>query len=222
MSLATFRFRVTGRVQGVGYRYFALGRRRPWASPASPATCPTAASRWWRKGPPRRVQAFEERLREGPAFARVEVVDRSAARPRGRPGISHPVIGEKEGYDDDIERAAGGHPRRARLPQAGHRVQGHHHAAQGPEGLPATADLLADLVRGAPGRARCWPSRAGASSSGGLRGGSPGPRVRARAQAREAARRTRRATYELEYGIGQRRDPRGRLSPGSGCWSWTT
>jgi acylphosphatase len=87
VSLETIRFRVTGRVQGVGYRYFALteahalgvsGYARNLADGSVEVVAEAAAAVLVR---------FEERLRQGPAFSRVEVVDKEPLAPRGDQGF---------------------------------------------------------------------------------------------------------------------------------------
>jgi hypothetical protein len=72
---------------GVGFRWFAARHARRWDSPATPTACPTAGWRWSRRGRTSGPALLEERLRAGPAHARVEAVERedqiAAAVPPG-------------------------------------------------------------------------------------------------------------------------------------------
>jgi acylphosphatase len=87
MTRATYRYRVTGRVQGVGYRYFALQEAHALGISGYAKNLPDGSVEVVAEGAAADVQAFEERLKEGPAFARVEVVDKEPLAERGDRGF---------------------------------------------------------------------------------------------------------------------------------------
>jgi acylphosphatase len=87
MSVTTFRYRITGRVQGVGYRYFALVEAQALGVAGFAKNLSDGSVEVVAEGPAEAVSAFEVRLREGPAFARVEVVDREQIATRGDQGF---------------------------------------------------------------------------------------------------------------------------------------
>lgn len=87
MSMATFRYRITGRVQGVGYRYFALIEAQALGVAGYAKNLPDGSVEVVAEGSEEAVQAFEGRLREGPAFCRVEIVDRAPLATRGDQGF---------------------------------------------------------------------------------------------------------------------------------------
>jgi len=87
MAVTTFRFRVTGRVQGVGYRYFALMEAQANGVFGYAKNLPDGSVEVVAEGAPAAVQAFEARLREGPAFARVALVDKEPLAARGDQGF---------------------------------------------------------------------------------------------------------------------------------------
>jgi len=85
--VTAYRYIVKGRVQGVGYRYFVLqlagglgvsgyARNRPDGTVEVVAEADEPA-----------LADLEAKLREGPAFARVENVERSVIPPRGGEGF---------------------------------------------------------------------------------------------------------------------------------------
>jgi acylphosphatase len=77
------RFLVRGRVQGVGYRYFALHAARELGVAGFARNLPDGSVEIVAEGGEAALAAFEARLREGPSFARVEGVERGPATPRG-------------------------------------------------------------------------------------------------------------------------------------------
>lgn len=87
MSLITFRYRITGRVQGVGYRYFALASAQHLGVAGFARNLPDGSVEVVAEGRAEAVLAFEEKLREGPAFARVEIVDKEPLAERGDDGF---------------------------------------------------------------------------------------------------------------------------------------
>ncbi len=86
-AVTAYRFLVQGRVQGVGYRYFVLRQAEAlgvsgYARNRDDGTVEVIA-----EASEETLSSFEGRLREGPAFARVEGVERSAIAPRGDQGF---------------------------------------------------------------------------------------------------------------------------------------
>jgi acylphosphatase len=84
-SLSRRRFVVTGRVQGVGFRWFAqrwgekLGLRG-WVCNREDGTVESEA-----EGRPESVAEFADRLRAGPAEARVDGVEATELKAEGGP-----------------------------------------------------------------------------------------------------------------------------------------
>jgi acylphosphatase len=87
MTRTTFRYRITGRVQGVGYRYFALQEANALGVAGYARNLPDGSVEVLAEGKADAVQAFEAKLREGPAFARVEIVDKEPLAERGDQGF---------------------------------------------------------------------------------------------------------------------------------------
>jgi acylphosphatase len=87
MTVATYRYHITGRVQGVGYRYFALREAQSLGVAGFARNLPDGSVEVVAEGAAEAVRAFEERLREGPAFARVEGFERAALAARGDQGF---------------------------------------------------------------------------------------------------------------------------------------
>ena len=82
-AVLTFRYRITGRVQGVGYRYFALKEAHALGIAGYAKNLPDGSVEVVAEGPDDAVRSFEGRLREGPAFSRVELVDKAPLAARG-------------------------------------------------------------------------------------------------------------------------------------------
>jgi acylphosphatase len=82
-----FRYRVHGRVQGVGYRYFALRQAEALGVAGYARNLPDGSVEVVAEAGDETLAAFEERLRDGPAFASVADVDREAIGPRGGQGF---------------------------------------------------------------------------------------------------------------------------------------
>jgi len=81
------RFTVTGRVQGVGYRYFVLRQAEAlglagFARNRSDGTVEVVA-----EGAEDALGDLEDRLRQGPSFAVVDNVERESIAPRGQSGF---------------------------------------------------------------------------------------------------------------------------------------
>jgi acylphosphatase len=84
--LVARRFRITGRVQGVGFRYFAQTAARAeglsgWVQNQPDGSVEVAA-----EGDRESVVRFEAKLRRGPAGARIDRVDVYDDVPSGHPG----------------------------------------------------------------------------------------------------------------------------------------
>jgi acylphosphatase len=87
MPQKTFRYRVTGRVQGVGYRYFALTEAQALGVAGFARNLPDGSVEVVAEGQAEALSAFEEKLRQGPAFCRVEIVDKEPLAERGDEGF---------------------------------------------------------------------------------------------------------------------------------------
>jgi acylphosphatase len=81
--MATYRYLVDGRVQGVGYRYFALREAEGLGVTGFARNLPDGRVEVVAEGSEQALEAFEKRLREGPAFATVSGVERVPVSPRG-------------------------------------------------------------------------------------------------------------------------------------------
>jgi acylphosphatase len=85
--MSSYRYYVNGRVQGVGYRYFVLRQAEALGITGFARNLPDGRVEVVAEGPPDVLQRFEERLREGPAFATVTGVERVESSPRGDAGF---------------------------------------------------------------------------------------------------------------------------------------
>lgn len=85
--MATYRYRVRGCVQGVGYRYFALKRAEELGVAGFVRNMPDGSVEVVAEGAEELLLEFEGRLKEGPSFARVEEVERVALPRRGDEGF---------------------------------------------------------------------------------------------------------------------------------------
>jgi acylphosphatase len=84
--LVARRFRVTGRVQGVGYRYFAETAARAEGLSGWVQNQPDGSVEVVAEGDHQSVDRFEAKLRRGPAGARVDGVRVDDDVPSGRAG----------------------------------------------------------------------------------------------------------------------------------------
>ena len=75
------RFRVTGRVQGVGFRFFVVGRAQELALNGFTRNRPDGSVEVFAQGPAEGLERLREALEEGPALARVEAVAVTDAPP---------------------------------------------------------------------------------------------------------------------------------------------
>lgn len=87
MSAAARQYRVVGRVQGVGYRYFALREAETLGVSGHVRNLPDGSVEVTAEASPEALARFEEKLRAGPSFSRVEGIDITAATARGIAGF---------------------------------------------------------------------------------------------------------------------------------------
>lgn len=86
-TVTSFRFLVRGRVQGVGYRYFARRSAEVLGLDGFVRNLPDGSVEVVAEGGDDALRKLEQALREGPAFAAVESCERSPAAPRGVAGF---------------------------------------------------------------------------------------------------------------------------------------
>jgi acylphosphatase len=84
--LVARRFRVTGRVQGVGFRYFAEASARAEGLSGWVQNQPDGSVEIVAEGDRESVFRFEAKVRRGPAGARIDRVDVQDDVPSGRAG----------------------------------------------------------------------------------------------------------------------------------------
>jgi len=82
-----FRYHVTGRVQGVGYRYFVMREADALGVTGFARNLPDGSVEIVAEGDDGVLADFEGRLRKGPSFARVSNIERAAVAPRGDSGF---------------------------------------------------------------------------------------------------------------------------------------
>lgn len=85
--MAAYRYLVHGRVQGVGFRYFALREAQALGLSGFARNLPDGRVEVLAEGPEAALGVFESRLREGPAFSSVGGVERSLIPARGDQGF---------------------------------------------------------------------------------------------------------------------------------------
>ena len=85
--MASYRYLVTGRVQGVGYRYFTLQIAQTLGVSGFARNLPDGRVEVLAEAPDAVMAQFEEKLREGPSFAEVSSLDRTPIEPRGDHGF---------------------------------------------------------------------------------------------------------------------------------------
>jgi acylphosphatase len=85
--VAASRYIVQGRVQGVGYRYFVLRLADTLGVTGFARNRADGSVEVVAEGSDQALADLERRLREGPAFAEVTVVEREAISPRGDSGF---------------------------------------------------------------------------------------------------------------------------------------
>jgi acylphosphatase len=85
--VAAFRFRVRGRVQGVGFRYFVLREAEQRSLTGFARNLADGCVEVVAEGSEESLRDLEARLREGPAFSRVESVEAEEVAPRADLGF---------------------------------------------------------------------------------------------------------------------------------------
>jgi acylphosphatase len=85
--LTAFRFRVRGRVQGVGYRYFVMREAEQRGVTGYVRNLADGSVEVVAEGSDLTLSGLEERLHDGPAFSHVDSVDREAIASRGDIGF---------------------------------------------------------------------------------------------------------------------------------------
>jgi acylphosphatase len=85
--MPAYRFLVDGRVQGVGYRYFARQAAESLRVSGFARNLPDGRVEVVAEAGDDALTRFEERLREGPSFAVVDAIEREAIAPRGDAGF---------------------------------------------------------------------------------------------------------------------------------------
>ena len=85
--MAAYRFLVSGRVQGVGYRYFVLRQAESLGLSGFARNLPDGVVEVVAEGADPLLAELEAQLKEGPAFASVSHVERLAVTPRGGQGF---------------------------------------------------------------------------------------------------------------------------------------
>jgi acylphosphatase len=85
--MPAYRYWVSGRVQGVGYRYFVLREAEALQITGFARNLHDGRVEVVAEGTPDALSQFEQRLKEGPAFASVTNVERAEATARGDAGF---------------------------------------------------------------------------------------------------------------------------------------
>lgn len=85
--MASYRYVVRGRVQGVGYRYFVVKCAEELGVAGFVRNQPDGSVEVIAEASEQALRAFEGRLGDGPSFSRVEHVERGAIGPRGDSGF---------------------------------------------------------------------------------------------------------------------------------------
>jgi acylphosphatase len=85
--MAAYQYLVEGRVQGVGYRYFAMKAAEGLGVSGFARNLADGRVEVIAEGTDAALEAFEARLREGPGFAHVQAVVRAPVPARGASGF---------------------------------------------------------------------------------------------------------------------------------------
>ncbi len=85
--VASFRYLVRGRVQGVGYRYFVRRSAQSLGLDGFVRNLPDGSVEVVAEGSEQALAGLEEALRTGPAFAAVDSCERQPSAARGVPGF---------------------------------------------------------------------------------------------------------------------------------------
>jgi len=85
--MASYRYIVRGRVQGVGYRYFVMREAGALGVSGFARNLPDGTVEVIAEAADDVLDLFEDRLRQGPSFASVKDLDRSEVATRGDHGF---------------------------------------------------------------------------------------------------------------------------------------
>jgi acylphosphatase len=85
--MASYRYIVRGRVQGVGYRYFVMREAAALGVSGFARNLPDGSVEVIAEAADDVLDLFEDRLRQGPSFASVKDLDRSEVATRGDHGF---------------------------------------------------------------------------------------------------------------------------------------
>jgi acylphosphatase len=85
--VASCRFVVRGRVQGVGFRYFVMHEAEGLGVSGFARNLPDGSVEVVAEAEDPVLQQLEQRLRQGPSFAKVAAVERVEVAPRGGQGF---------------------------------------------------------------------------------------------------------------------------------------
>lgn len=85
--MASCRFVVRGRVQGVGFRYFVMHEAEGLGVSGFARNLPDGSVEVVAEAEDPVLAQLEQRLRQGPSFARVAAVERVEVAPRGGQGF---------------------------------------------------------------------------------------------------------------------------------------
>ena len=85
--MASYRYIVRGRVQGVGYRYFVLREAAALGVSGFARNLADGTVEVIAEASDDVLELFEDRLRQGPSFASVKALDRSEVATRGDHGF---------------------------------------------------------------------------------------------------------------------------------------
>ena len=85
--MASYRYIVRGRVQGVGYRYFVMREAAALGVSGFARNLPDGTVEVIAEAADDVLDLFEDRLRQGPSFASVKDLDRSEVATRGDHGF---------------------------------------------------------------------------------------------------------------------------------------
>jgi len=85
--MPSYRYLVSGRVQGVGYRYFVMRQAQALGVSGFARNLPDGSVEVLAEGPEEALASLETSLRDGPAFASVTAVAKASVGPRGGQGF---------------------------------------------------------------------------------------------------------------------------------------
>lgn len=86
--MAAYRYLVSGRVQGVGYRYYALREAEALGVSGYARNLADGRVEVVAEASEESLAQLEEKLRQGPSFARVHSLEKSELGSRGATGFS--------------------------------------------------------------------------------------------------------------------------------------